>query len=123
MTDQKPKRPAPLSIRLSPEERARLESDCLGMSLASYIKWRVFDPDKPPPRIRGKVPVKDHMKLGQILALLGASRIASNINQLAKAVHSGSLPVTQETERDLNRGCTDIADMRRMLIEALGLTE
>ncbi|WP_188063481.1 hypothetical protein [Sphingobium sp. KCTC 72723] len=54
----KPPRPAPLSVRLSPENRARLERDAAGMSLGSYIHWRLFDPDTPPPRRRGKNPVK-----------------------------------------------------------------
>jgi hypothetical protein len=45
---------ATLSVRLTHEERARLERDAVGMTLGAYIKWRTFDPDKPPPRVRGK---------------------------------------------------------------------
>ena len=93
------KRPAPFSLRLTFEERARLEKDATGISLSAYIKWRIFDPDKPPPRKRGKAPVKDHKVLAALLAKLGQSRLASNLNQLAKAVHTGSLPVTPDTEK------------------------
>ncbi|MCP1472009.1 hypothetical protein J3E64_003724 [Sphingobium sp. OAS761] len=120
MPDQK-KRDAPLSLRLSRDERARLERDAAGMSLGAYIKWRLFDPDRPPPRTRGKAPVRDHILLSQLMALLGQSRLSSNINQLAKAANSGSLPVTPETEADLRHACHDLADMRRMLMRALGL--
>ncbi|MFY9351141.1 MAG: hypothetical protein WBL20_04840 [Sphingobium sp.] len=118
---EKKKRDAPLSLRLSRHERARLDRDAAGMSLGAYIKWRLFDPDRPPPRTRGKAPVRDHILLSQLMALLGQSRLSSNVNQLAKAANSGSLPVTPETESDLRHACRDIAEIRRMLMQALGL--
>lgn len=70
-------------MRLSTENRARLERYAAGMSLGSYIQWRLFDPDTTPPRHRGKTPVKAHTALAIALAALGQSRIASNINQIA----------------------------------------
>lgn len=117
------KRPAPFSLRLTFEERAQLEKDAEGTSLSAYIKWRLFDPDRPRPKKRGKVPVKDHKILAALIAKLGKSRLSQNINQLAKAVHTGSLPVTPETEADLQKASKDIADIRLLLIEALGLKE
>jgi hypothetical protein len=53
--------------------------------------------------------------------MLGQSRLSSNLNQLAKAVNTGSLPVTPETERELRQAARDVMVMRRMLIDALGL--
>ena len=120
MPDQK-KRDAPLSLRLSRDERARLERDAAGMSLGAYIKWRLFDPDRKPPRTRGKAPVQDHIVLSQLMALIGNLRLASNVNQLAKAANSGSLPVTPETEAALQNACREISDMRQMLMRALGM--
>jgi hypothetical protein len=117
----KPPRPAPLSLRLTPEDRARLERDAAGMSLRSYIRWRLFDPDKPPPRRRRKAPVKDHQALSAVLAQLGTSRIAGNLNQLAKAVNSGSLILTPDVEADLHEAMEAIAFIRRALIDALGM--
>jgi len=117
------KRQAPFSLRLTFEERAQLEKDAAGFSLSGYIKWRLFDPDRPRPKKRGKVPVKDHKMLAALIAKLGQSRLSQNVNQLAKAVHTGSLPVTPETEADLQKASKDIADIRTMLIEALGLKE
>lgn len=93
------------------------------MSLGLYIRWRLFDPDRPPPRHRGKFPVKDHQALSRVLAALGQSRIAANLNQLAKAAHIGALPVTPEIESDLNEAILHIGEIRRMLIEALDLTD
>lgn len=123
MSQPSKKRLAPFSLRLTFEERARLEKDAKGWSLSAYIKWRVFNHDKPAPKIRGKNPTKDQQALAALIALLGKSRIANNLNQLAKAVHTGSLAVTPETEKDIQRASAHMADIRLMLIQALGLKE
>ncbi|MEM6496990.1 MAG: hypothetical protein AAF709_09730, partial [Pseudomonadota bacterium] len=60
------------------------------------------------------------VSLSRVLAALGQSRLSSNLNQLAKSANIGTLPVTQETEDDLRQACTDIALMRRELLQALG---
>lgn len=65
------RRAPPYSLRFSSEDRARLERDAAGISLAAYIRWRLFDPDSPPPRQRGKAPVKDQQALSGVLARLG----------------------------------------------------
>ena len=116
-------RPAPLSLRLTPEDRQRLERDAAGVSLGSYIRWRLFDPDTPPPRHRGKAPVKDHQALSSALAKLGQSRIANNLNQLAKLAHSGSLVLTPEIEADLREALHHVGEIRRHLVDALGLAD
>lgn len=119
----KRKRPSPFSLRLTFEERARLESEARGMSLSAYIHWRLFNADQPPPRQRGKVPVKDQEALARVLALLGQSRLANNLNQLARAANIGALPVDPETEADLREAVADVAAMRAALIRALGLED
>lgn len=109
----------PVSLRMTFKEKANLELAAAGMSLSSYIRWRIFDPASPPPKNRGKQPVKDHVALAKLLALMGQSRIGNNLNQLAKAVNSGSLPVTPETEAELLEAARAIVHMRRLLLEAL----
>lgn len=124
MTDMTPTQtPATFTLRLTPEDRARLERDAGGMSLGAYIRWRVFDPAKPPTRRRGRFPVKDQQALSRALAALGQSRIASNLNQLAAAAHVGALPVTPDIEGDLAEAVRHVAEMRKMLIAALNLTD
>ena len=83
------RRPPPFSLRLTFEERAKIEADAAGMSLGGYIRSRLLDPDWIAPRRRGKFPVKDHRALAQLLAMLGQSRLANNVNQLAKAANTG----------------------------------
>lgn len=101
----KPKRAPPLSVRLGPKERERLEQDAGEMSLASYIRSRLFDSTVEPNRKhmkRGRFPVKDHQALAQLMGLLGQSRIANNVNQLARAANTGTLPVTPEPKPSFN---------------------
>lgn len=70
---------------------------------------------------RAPTPVKDHEALARVLAALGHTRIANNLNQLAKAVNIGVLPVNAETESDISEACAAVTSMRRDLMQALGL--
>lgn len=112
----------PVSLRLTFEEKANLEKAAAGMSLSAYIRWKLFDPSSPPPPPRrAAFPVKDFRALAQLLAMLGQSRLANNMNQLARAANSGSLAVTPETEEALLTAVSEVAHMRSLLIQALGV--
>lgn len=52
---------------------------------------------------------------------IGHSRLPNNLNQLAKAVHSGSLPVNAQTEADIGQACRDVWIIRKALLMALGV--
>jgi hypothetical protein len=121
LANQKPsKGPAPFSLRLSFDERGILEHDAAGMALGAYIRDRLFGEDVTPRTTRGKFPVKDHAALGRVLGALGQAKLANNLNQLARAVNSGSLPVTPETEEELRRACAAVLAMREDILNALG---
>lgn len=111
----------PFSLRLTAEERARLEQEAGDMPLGAYIRSLAFRDDISRKRTRSKRPVKDHQTLAQVLAALGTSRIPNNLNQLAKAANSGSLPITPETEAMLKEACSATLWMRHALMQALGL--
>lgn len=115
------KRKPPFSIRLTDAERAQLESQAGGMPLGSYIKSIVLADDAPRYRAKRKPPVEDQKLLAEILARLGASRSSSNLNQIAKALHLGTLSVDPNLEDNLNRACAEVAWIRRSLMQALGL--
>ncbi|WP_420412390.1 hypothetical protein [Roseibium sp.] len=121
--NKKTKKDPPFSLRLTFEERARLEELAGDEPLGSYIKRKVFDgkgTGTKRARSRTRRPIKDEKKLAYVLGMLGQSRLANNLNQLAKASHMGTLPVLPDTERDIRRACADIAFMRRELMRALG---
>lgn len=120
---QRSKKLPPFSLRLTFEERARLEELAGSEPLGSYIKRKVFNgkgAGSRRARSRKRRPIKDEKKLAQVLAILGQSRIANNLNQLAKAANIGTLPMMPDTERDIRRACADVALMRRELLRALG---
>lgn len=116
----KKKYPPPFSLRLTYEERARLEQDAAGKPLGAYIRERLFGDDVSPRKKSGGRPVEDQEALGRVLGALGQSRLSANLNQLAKAVNTGSLPVTPETEAELQAACREVAAMRDDLMSALG---
>ncbi|MCB9989735.1 MAG: plasmid mobilization relaxosome protein MobC [Rhodospirillales bacterium] len=118
-------RPKPFSIRFTFEERARLEQLAGGMPIGAFIRDQLFGDDAivARRRTRNHHPVKDQKVLGQLLGVLGRSKLANNVNQLARAANSGSLPATPETERAIHRACRDISWMKSALVRALGLHE
>lgn len=119
MSEYQNRYPSPFSLRLTFEERARLEQDAAGMALGAYVREQLFGDDVAPRKTRGKFAVKDHEALGRVLAALGASHLSNNLNQLARAVNTGSLPVTPETEHDLAEACAAVQEMRQALLTAL----
>ena len=115
------KQPSPFWIRFTEQERKSLEQAAGDRALGAYIRWLIFKDKLPAIRTHNMKPVKDHKLLAELIALLGQSRIASNINQLAKAANSGSLPVNQDVLQSLEESVQAIRWIRETLIGALGL--
>ncbi len=112
---------SPYSIRFTHEERQQLEQMAHGISWSEFIRSCLFKENVSIRRTKGRSPVKDEQALARLIGVLGQSRIPNNINQLAKAANTGSLPVNPETEKRLNEAYNIIRWMRRQLIQALGL--
>ncbi|MEZ5797911.1 MAG: hypothetical protein R3D63_10785 [Paracoccaceae bacterium] len=117
----KGKTPPPFSLRLSFEERAKLEEAANGVPLGAYIKAKLFEGDLPKVRRRGAKPLADHQALARVLAALGGSRLSQNLNQLARAVNTGPLPVHPETEEEIKQACQEVMAIRAELLRALGM--
>ncbi len=111
----------PFSLRLSIEERAKLEAMAGRESLSGFIKGRLFGPDAPIIKRRNMNAVQHYKLLGQVLGALGRSRLSQNMNQLAKAAHVGNLPLQEDVEKLLITACTEITEMRQMVMRALGV--
>ena len=126
MVDKTPKTkyPPPFSMRFTEEERKALETAAAGKPLAAYIRWLIFKEDMPAmpkKRTRGETADIDQKAIAKLIGALGQSRISANINQLAKAAKSGSLPVNHDVVESLNESVTAIQWMRDTLLKALGL--
>ncbi len=92
------------------------------MPLGAYIRSQVLQGQETRHRRKSRRPIKDHQAFGQVLGELGKSRIANNLNQLAKAVNTDTLPVTPDTEKAIRDACADVQYMRTMLMKALDFT-
>ncbi|MCT4654407.1 MAG: hypothetical protein N4A65_01220 [Cohaesibacter sp.] len=121
-TAPKRKRPAPLSVRLNDAERAQLLSEAKGQPLSTYIKAKALG-GKPIRLRRSGLSVTDRKSLAQVLALLGKGNLSASLNQISNAVEVGVLPVTPETEAELADALRAVCDLRRLLVQALGLQE
>lgn len=122
--DDKNKYPTPFSLRLTNDERKSLKLAADGRPLAAYIRWLIFKedmPELPKQRTREKYSDKDRKLLAKLLGVLGQSRIANNINQLAKAANSGSLPVNEEVIKALEDALESVYWMRNTLIKGMGI--
>ena len=115
----KAKRASPFSIRLTHSERVVLESEAEGMPLGGYIKAKVLN-GIPLKRARA---VEDRKALAQALALLGQTRFSSNLNQLAHLGNIGALPLSPEIEEELRACFQHVAEIRALLIKAVGLKD
>lgn len=118
---ERPKHPPPFSVRFSADEREWLRQQAKDGSIGAFIRRRVLARAKlDAPARTHNGPVAEHRELAHVLAQLGRSTLASNVNQLAKALHTGTLEAGPETEAALYQACADIAAMRAALMQALG---
>jgi len=116
------KRPAPFSIRLSEEERARLAVEAAGAPLGAYIKSKALG--IPEGRKRRKVqPIEDREALARALALLGRAELSSTLSQIAHAVSIGTYLATPETEAELVAALQAVREIRALILTALGHLE
>lgn len=112
-----------LSVRLTEEERRLLAERAGRQPLAAYLRDLALAKAAHGRRRSSMAPIKDHEALARVLAALGQSRFANNLNQLAKAANIGALPVTREIDSDIRDACAAVAIMRRDLMRALGLAD
>lgn len=112
--------PAPFSLRLSDAEREALDKMAAGKPLGQFIKDAIFGQGFRPLAPQ-ESQISDKQILAKLLGALGQSRISANINQLARAANSGSLPVNQEVLKSLNEAAAAVLWMRDCLIKGMGL--
>ena len=93
-----------------------LEKRADGIPLGTFIRSSLLESGR-------KVPVDNRQTLAQILAMLGGSAIAANLNEIARLGRLGALPLSPETESEIHQAVADIAEMKAMLMKALRIKE
>lgn len=115
-------RDRPFCLRLTKAEREQLEAEAGNRPLGAYIRELLFGAQAAPRRKRRR-PAADQELLAKVLGMLGASRLASNVNQLAKAAKLGLLVgVAPDVVQKIMEACADIRMMRDALLSALGMS-
>jgi mobilization protein NikA len=110
---EKRARSSHLTVRLSVDERAAVETaaEKAGLTAGSYARQAMLG--APAPRQVRRPPVEKR-ELARLLGELG--KIGGNLNQLARAANTGV--VVYESEIDASLG--DLAEVRTAILKALG---
>lgn len=111
-----------ITLRLTEEEDAKLRQLCEGMTVSAYVRQRLFGENIARRKRRSHVPVQDQASMARVLGMLGDSRIANNLNQLAFHANTGTLLIDDQTTDQINEAYEHICFMRDELIKALGLS-
>ena len=130
-TTTRPKRrraPSPISIRVTPDERQILDAaahEGRFSTVSAYIRSRLFSSvyaDELGGRSSERLSAAERQKmLARILGKLGETKALRNLSDLAEAARLGVLPLAPDVLPDIHAACAAIADIRIMLLKALGL--
>lgn len=112
-----------ITLRLSAEEDARLRDLAKGQPVSAYVRSCVFGKNTTRRKHRSHTPVADQQALAKALAMLGQSRLANNLNQLAHHANTGSLLLDEDTTKQIEETYLHVIAMRDALVAALGLVE
>ena len=110
----------PFSVRLSASERQCLEEAAGSVPLGVHIRARLLDQPIAKASRRSK---PDSVALGRILAMLGRSRLSTGVADLAAAARTGALILSPEMEAQVAALSREVAEIRRLLMQSLGLAK
>jgi hypothetical protein len=113
-------RNTPLSVRLTAAERSNLLARAGGRTLSAYVKAVLFH-DAPVTAARGHgLALADRTLLAHLLATLGGSGTAPNLELLAREAEAGNLFCDGLTAVRLRQACDDVRLMHDALMRGLG---
>lgn len=117
------KRPSPLSVRLSAEQRAQLEHDAIGMSLNAYVLSKLFDDPEAARKRRRKsrAPSTRDKAVSRALRRLSHAGIAAYLAGQILAQEEGRLFLSANEEEQLREAYAECYQIRCDLVEAMGL--
>jgi len=117
----------PFSIRFTPAEKAELEHRAGSAPLGVYARERLLGrAERNYRRLRTKqtkAPTVDRTALAQVLGLLGKSERERNLKYISEAARVGALLLTPDVLEHIDQACRDIAEIKSMVMKALGIKE
>jgi hypothetical protein len=113
----------PYSILMSEAERHHIAQQAapLGISVPEFIRITALNKDLEKALLKIKKQQVDNKEAAQILAALGRSHIPSNLNQIAKSIHTGSFIFSPDIEKQITDSYDFIVWIRDALIRQQGL--
>lgn len=113
----------PYSILMSEAERHHIAqlAEPLGLSAPELIRTVMLSEDVEKKLLTIKKHHFDKQGSAKILAALGKSRIANNLNQIAKAIANGTLILSPDVIAQINEAYATIMWMRSLLIRQQGI--
>lgn len=119
----KPKAPdTRVTVRLTHDERKVLEVQAGDIPLSRYIRETVLGKAASNRKKRKTAPIKDHIALAQILALLGNHELVREFRKANDDVEAGIESVEPETARKIEDCHSVISKIHMLLINALGIS-
>ncbi len=110
---------APFSLRLTVEERKRLDAIAGDMPVGVFIRSRLFDAPSPRRRMTRRMHA-DQALLAKIWVELRHQHISKNLNRVMKAIEEEDLETSDQLEMQLHLLRSDLRRLRRYIREALG---
>ncbi len=120
----KHRRTVPVSVRLTDDERCKLnsEADAKGLSLGEYIRMRLFGGELGDYVHANRLSAEDRQKLlAKILLRLGQLDTVQSVNNALKGIQSGLIDPSPEFLAALDAMHGELIALRRDLLRALGL--
>ncbi|MCW0220179.1 MAG: hypothetical protein OJI67_17775 [Prosthecobacter sp.] len=109
----------PFSMRLSPEERARLDVLAGDMPIAAYMRSRLFDTPSPRHHKMRRYDVNQSL-LKKLLRELGRQHISCRLHRIMNAIDDGEVEMDDKLELELRYLCSELRHLRRNIRKALG---
>lgn len=109
-----------VTVRFSRNDYERLQEMADGAALSIFLRAKALEEKLPMRKGRSASSIKDKQAMAQLLGLLGQSRIANNLNQLAYHANIGSLQLDEETKSQIVEAYDHVLFIRQTLMRALG---
>ncbi len=113
----------PYSILMSEAERHHIARKAapLGITVPEFMRLSSLNQD-----ITKALAIKDKKQADReaaalLMTALARSNIPSNLNQIAKAIHTGTLTFSIDTDKQLLEACSMVREIRNTLIIRQGL--
>lgn len=107
-----------LSVRMTRAERDALKERAGSDGISGFVRRQLFG--KRAAR-RSTQPTKP--KIAEILGKLGASGALASLKALSEAARHGTLELDEEQEKHIEIACSDVAEIKSLLMKALRIKE